>query len=475
MPSTIARVDLTTAIRQSQEKADKAQASDTESRLLESRIRAADSKVSTAGATVTRYELTKKEAEDKLSPPPTKQVQGDGKKGGTKTVVDERERDKLQSQVRAADVQIQQAQAAVEAARQEAEALKTQSLQSVGITEDQMRQMGSLDTQINQLKLEAERGGTDLVGEDYQRRLGAAVTSMTQLSGQIPDAANTALKTFWDNITANLTFINRKITEQTTPDPIPMPADNNYQDFFNRSQQGFNTVIDHLRTSGASSTEIMEVENMRDSINSNRDVALIGLSDADKAKMQTVLQGLAGFATEIQNGDPVTMADIRTLTNTTTQLDSILGSGGSNFETNLATTLNAPARNIEDIKNHLVDTNNPGLQGFADDYTRLTHLFDNPDLLDGLSVSDYNRLVALRTQIGTTKASLDANGSLTDSEISSLATNTHTLMADLYEHYGITDVVAPTSTGGGGTGGGGTGGGGTTGGGDGIRGTGSGG
>jgi chromosome segregation ATPase len=152
------------------DKADKASSSRVDQQIQASQIKAAESRITQAEASVTRYEQQKDKAEDKLSPPPTKTIPSDGKKGGSKTVVDEREKDKLQAQVRAADLQIQQAQAAVEAAREEADELKGNILVSAGLTEEQANDMGSLQSQIDELTALANDEQTDLTSDDYQRQ-----------------------------------------------------------------------------------------------------------------------------------------------------------------------------------------------------------------------------------------------------------------------------------------------------------------
>lgn len=451
MPVTITRVDLAAAIRQAQEKADKADASETESRITDSQVRAAEGKVKSAEAQVTRYELSKQEAQDKLSPPPTKEVSGDGKKGGTKTVVDEREKDKLESQVRAADVQIQQAKAAVEAAKEEAEGFRTQSLTAAGVSQDQISQMGVLDTQITQLKNEAERGGTDLVGQDYQDRLKTAVTRMGELSGTIPDAANKSLEDFWKNITTNLTAINNKITQQTTPAPVPMPPDNNYKSFYDNADEGFNTIKSHLTANGASSQDLLELDNMRRDISTTNDIALIGLTDGDRAKMQSLLQGLKGFTNRIAANETVTMTEVRSLGTNVSDLNGILGEGGSNFDRNLKSLLQAPSGAIEDIRNSLIDSNSPRLPGLANDYLRFKNIFENPNKLSGLSEADSTKVTSLRTNILAFKDLIDRRrqsdppAPVNNDEINAFADSTHSVLTDLYRNYDISEPVGIVS------------------------------
>jgi hypothetical protein len=172
------------------DKAARAESSRTDQQIQRSQIKAAESRIEQAEATVTRYEMEKAKAEDKLSPPPTKTVAGDGKKGGSKTVVDEREKDKLQANLRAAELQIQQAQSAVSAAQSESEEMQNNVLVAAGLTEQQGSDMSNLESQISELEALANDDQTDMTSEDYQNKLKKAKADTERLADTLPDTAN---------------------------------------------------------------------------------------------------------------------------------------------------------------------------------------------------------------------------------------------------------------------------------------------
>jgi hypothetical protein len=256
---------LATAIRQAGDKATKSESSSNDARILELNIKAAEERITSAESQVERYQVAKANIEEKLSPPPTKQVQGDGKKAGTKTVVDEQEKDKLTAQVRATDVQIQQAQAAVELAKDDAEKLKSQTLESIGISEENKNSMAQLSSQITELKGLVNDPQTDLGSEAFQTKLKSATDKTTQLQTNLPDTANPALKLFWEEVKTGFTAIQTKLIEASTPPRATVrKSGSDYSGFFEDADQGFNTIIRHLQDNGGTREQIMDLSNAKD-------------------------------------------------------------------------------------------------------------------------------------------------------------------------------------------------------------------
>ena len=400
---------LATAIRQAGDKSSKSQASSNEQRVLESNIKAAESRISSAEAQVTRHQMAKKEVEDKLSPPPTKQVQGDGKKAGTKTVVDEREKDKLTAQVRAADVQIQQAQAAVEAAREEAESIKAKTIESAGISQEHQQSMAQLSSQITELKTLVNDPQTDLTSETFQNKLKKATEDTNTLQTALPNAANAALKSFWDEIGKGFTDIQTKLLTASTPEEAPVRKSGaDYSGYFQDVDQGFNTIIRHLERNGGTRAQITSITNAHDSIRNEKNNYLGGMTSDDDKTLSKLLTNLNVLVNDINTGETIPQSSYDKLITDASNTSEILSKNGSNFTDGVINpTFQGIAVNLNTIKQNIPnngdfntmltkfesilvpDNDTSKLFGFSkEDYAELDNFYESVRAIKDKSLSD---------------------------------------------------------------------------------------
>lgn len=426
---------LATAIRQAGDKSAKSEASSNEARILESNIKAAEGRISSAEAQVNRHEMAKKEAEDKLSPPPTKQVQGDGKKAGTKTVVDEREKDKLTAAVRAADVQIQQARSAVEAAREEAEKMKSQTLDSAGITQEHQQSMTQLSTQISELKALVNNPQTDLTSEAFQNKLKKATEDTDKLQTTLPNAANPALKGFWDEVKKGFTDIQAKLVQASTPERATVRKSGaDYSGFFQDVNQGFGSIINHLERNGGSRAQVTSLNNAFDAIKNQQKNYLGGMTSGDDEVLADFLTDMNVIISDINNGETIQQSSYDKLISGANKTADKLSKNGSNFGSGIiAPTFQGIAQNLTTIKGNIPNNN---------DFNNLLKKFDaitgnqNNDVskLYGFTKDDYAELDNFYEQVRTIKdKSLDNQASLGD--IRALTTLGNTTLNKLVAKY----------------------------------------
>jgi hypothetical protein len=438
---------LATAIRQAGDKSAKSEASSNEARILESNIKAAEGRIASAEAQVTRHQMTKKEAEDKLSPPPTKQVQGDGKKAGTKTVVDEREKDKLTAAVRAADVQIQQAQSAVEAAREEAEKMKSQTLETAGITQEHQQSMSQLSTQISELKALVNNPQTDLTSEDFQNKLKKATEDTDKLQTTLPNAANPALKGFWDEVKKGFTDIQAKLVQASTPERATVRKSGaDYSGFFQDVNQGFGSIINHLERNGGSRAQVTSLNNAFDAIKNQQKNYLGGMTRGDDEVLADFLTDMNVIISDINHGETIQQSSYDKLISGANKTADKLSKNGSNFGSGIiAPTFQGIAQNLTTIKGNIPNNN---------DFNNLLKKFDaitgnqNNDVskLYGFTKDDYAELDNFYEQVRTIKdKSLDNQASLGD--IRALTTLGNTTLNKLVAKYKLDTGTSSGSSG----------------------------
>jgi len=384
---------LATAIRQASDKSGKSQASSNEQKVVEANVKAAESRITTAEAAVERHKVAKQNLEAQLSPPPTKQVQGDGKKAGTKTVVDEVEKDRLTAQVKAADVQIQQAEAAVGAAREEAEALKAKSIESAGISQENQQSMAQLSSQISELKALVNDPQTDLTSESFQEKLKKTTESTDKLQKDLPNTANAALKSFWDEIGKGFTDIQTKLVKASTPEKATVDKTGaDYSEYFKDVDQGFTTIINHLERSGGSRSQITALTNVHDSIKNKKNHYLGGMSTSDDDKLATLLTTLNVIVSDINTGEPIEEAAYNKLNTDASNASAVLAVNGSNFSGGvIVPTFQGIAQNLTTIKNNI--PNNNDFNNLLEKFKNLTEIKSNTtSKLFGFSKQDYDDL-----------------------------------------------------------------------------------
>ena len=427
---------LATAIRQAGDKSSKSEASSQEARISESLLRAAESRISSAEAQVTRHQLAKKDVEDKLSPPPTKQIQGDGKKAGTKTVVDEREKDKLTAQVRAADVQIQQAQKAVEAAREEAEKLKSKTLESSGITQEHQQSMSQLSSQITELKALVNSPQTDLTSDDFQNKLKKATEDTDTLQKTLPDTANPALKAFWDEIKKGFTDIQTKLVQASTPErAVVRKSGSNYSGFFEDVETGFTTILNHLQRTGGSRAQITAVSNVFDAIKNEKKNYLGGMSSSDDNKLADFLTDMNVMINDINKGETIPQASYDKLLSGATKTAKVLSENGSDFGSKIIVPIfQGIGQNLTTIKGNIPNNNE-----FNNLLTRFNSIINdqNPtEKLFGMTNEDFSELDSFYEQIRALKDK-SLSGQATLGDVRSLTTLGNTTLSKLITKFNL--------------------------------------
>lgn len=443
MPAIRQVVNLNTVIAKASEKAGKAEASRTEASINDSQYKAALERVRQAEAQVKSNDLIKQQVEDKLSPPPTKQVQSDNKKGGMKTVVDEQEKDKLQAQLRATQVQIDQAQAAVESARAEAEEFKNKTLSSVGISQELQQEMTKIAKEVDDLKKLADDPQANVVGEEYQTRLQKAVDSVTDIAGRLPDAANPALQKFWQDIATNFTSINNKVTQVLTPPDATIQSANNYQGFFDDTQEGFDTVLDYLTTNNVDREVVTQIRNSKDSIVNHRTTYLGGMSDNDDKVLQKMLTHVNAMVAKINGGEDLTSQDLTKINNLSADAADTLSSGGENFTDVVKIPFQTIEVNLDALKNKIGENSQ-----FSEFYDKIAAVYGNSsnsyDMLQGISKAEIDDLYNFSDLITNLK---NKDGALSSDEINQVITSGTRIFNSLKDKYGFDDTRSGSSSG----------------------------
>ncbi|MDA0771334.1 MAG: hypothetical protein O3C63_00145 [Cyanobacteria bacterium] len=452
--------DLKSAISKAQAKAANAENKNTDNRILDSQIRGANARVKDAESAVTRSEMTKQEAQDKLSPPPTKQVTSDGKKGGTKTVVDEREKDKLQAQVRAADTQIQQAQSAVEDSRAEAEKLTSQALDGAGVSGQQQQAMGELSDLVSQLKATAENATEDeLTGDDFQTKLKSAVDQSAKLAEELPNKGNEALISFWKEIQEGFESIKEDFTTGTTPDAYEIPTnddDNNYAQFFQDFNTGMAKLITRLEPGGTdedaladpSGTIVTRITKARDSIMDKSGKFLQGLNENDTKKLTELMDQINIMNNNLDKDREVPSTDFSKLIASTNGFSNILENGGGNFNLILNTQFNTLDSSAGRIQNNI-----PANQRFTDLMTTLGGI-NNPNQYNGLLATDFEAIKGIQEQFADASTAIRNQGGFStdgtgfsEQDFTELMDQTEALATRLTEDYNLNPPPVVTNSG----------------------------
>ena len=421
------------------EKAAKAESSRTDQQIQSSQIKVAEQRIGQAESSVTRYEMEKTKAEDKLSPPPTKTVAGDGKKGGSKTVVDEREKDKLQSQVRAAALQVQQAQSAVEAARAEADQLKNNVLSSAGLTEQQGADMAGLERQIKELETISKDPQVDLTGEAFQGKLNTAVENTRKLAGSLPDNANAALADFWNDIGESLGKIDTKIKEQITPKPATVDKANNYEGFFEDVEEGYDKILEKLESKGVGIEVLSSVRNSKDQILGKEGTYLAGMTPADDSKLSGFLTHMNTMIKKMEGGqltDAELETDIAKLNVQAGETNTILGTGGRSFQETIKIPFDRAAINLDGIDSKLT-----GNTAFDALYSKFEGIFNNNNSFDklvGITKTEVDALYEFTTIAGKINEELRQGKTPSAADLQALTTKGNAVADNLENKYNFT-------------------------------------
>jgi len=427
------------------EKADAVNSNKYNGEIHESNVKAAEDRISAGDKAVEQANQQKQKAEEALKTPPTKSVPSDGKKGGSKTEVDQRELAKLQSNKRAAEAQVQQAQAAVETARQEADQTKTEAPADASLNSDQQQDMNSLLQKIDELKTMSSDPNADLSSQDFQKKLKEAQDQAKRLGEELPDDFTQEQADFWTKVQDGFTTIGKNMQDVATP---KVRSEGNYKGFFEDTEKGFNKVIDHLQSQGTDAAVVTDLKNARDSVLDNRDSYLGGMTDSDDEALLGMLTDLKGINEKIGAGEDVTSEDIAALTNSSKGAADVLSIGGSQFVGVLQVPFQNIAQNLDVIKQH-----NEGNQQFNDFYDRYLNMFDNPanslDQLQGISKGEVDQLFAFAQQTDAIKQQYRTGQGVSPDQLNQLIGSGTAIADNLENGYGFTALDPVTADGGG--------------------------
>lgn len=445
---------LRSAVNSAQAKVEESTASDRDQRILDSQITAANERVKQAESSVTQSQLTKQQAQDKLSPPPTKQIQGDDKKGRMKTVVDEQEKNKLQAQVRAADVQIQQAQATVEDAKAEAQDLTAQSLSDAGVTDQQQQSMNDLSSLMEQLKAAANDSQTNLEGDDFQTKLQTAVEKIGELSEDLPKTPNENLKEFWKDIQGGISEVQNKFITATSPDPYEIQAGdrgNNYSQFFTDYNEGITSLVEGLQEKGIiDSGAGRRILGVRDALMGNASKSLQGVTSgtgSDEEKMEKLMNTVNGLVNSMNRDRDISGNDINKLiTDSQSLTDNVLVKGGSNLEGVLEAQLNTMDGNSGVISDYLTRNGRTSeARSLENLRAKFAAIADTKNFVGskenpkGLSKADADTLNDFEERLSAMVSTINPvnNGQLDSATLSQFMRDSNAFISTLTRNYGI--------------------------------------
>lgn len=160
---------------------------------------------------------------EKLSPPPTKDIDTGGKNGGTKTVVDKEEVARLEGQKNNIQGQLEQARSDVETARSEAATDATAALEKAGVTKEKQSEMGSLLSQIQSINDSLSEGGT--VSENQVKEITDKFASISADLGKADNVSGAITKAFYNPVKTGLEKMLKYVEKPATPrDTNPQPA-----------------------------------------------------------------------------------------------------------------------------------------------------------------------------------------------------------------------------------------------------------
>jgi hypothetical protein len=446
MSAVITAAELGTIIRKASEMSSRAESSKFDEQIIANQLRTAENRISSAEVQVTQYGAEKQGLQDKLSPPPTKEVQGQGKKGnGTKTVVDEREKQRLESALRASDVQLSQARSAVESARAEADELRNNALNSVGVSREQQQSMQSLLDNLNSLKVSANDDQTDVNGEQFQRKLKETVDLANELAGDLPSNGSAALKEFWDNVEKGFKDVQKAINDSLTPRPAELKTSNNYAGYFEDIEQGYTTILNHLERSGVDRAVLADVRNSRDSITNERNTYLGGMTSDDNNVIQNHLTDINVIIAKINKGESLENSDIAKLSQGAERSSSVLEAGGSAFEEVIAIPFNTIGMNMNALNSRVED------ESFKEFFQLLQNMYNpsnNYSDLVGISKDQVDQLFGFSDLVTELKDKND----LSSSDINNLVTEGTEVLDMLRTRFGFTTTDASIHAGNGGAG-----------------------
>jgi hypothetical protein len=432
MTAITATTDLSSIISKAAARAAKVERSRFDEQISGSQLTAAENRISSAESQVQRSETEKQSIQDKLSPPPTKEVSGQGKKGtGTKTVVDEREKSRLEASLRATDVQLSQAQSAVEAARAEATELRGQALGSAGVSQEQQRLMSSLLEQISGLKTSANDAQTDVTSTGFQNRLNKSIEDAEQLARELPESGDATLKKFWEDVENGFKDIQRGITTSLTPRPADLKTSDNYAGFFEDIDQGYGAIMNHLEGLGVDRAVLGEVRNSRDSIANQRNTYLAGMNESDNLIIQNHLTDINVMIAKINNGESLSNSDLAGLSQGALRSSTVLGKGGSAFEDVIKIPFNTIALNMNALNSRVDD------ESFKDFFELLTNIYDHPrnnySGLVGIKKDEVERLYNFSDLVTELKDKSD----ISSSDIENLVSEGNGILEMLRTRYGF--------------------------------------
>ena len=152
----------------------------------------------------------------KLAPPPTKDISEGGKSGGTKTVVDQEEVKKLETQKASIQSQLEQAKSEVADARQDAEVASTKALTEAGISQEKQSEMQSLTDRISAMQDSLSEGK-----QVDEKDVAKLITDFHAISDDLTKDQNKSgliSKAFYDPVKDGLENISKLMEKNASAD-----------------------------------------------------------------------------------------------------------------------------------------------------------------------------------------------------------------------------------------------------------------
>lgn len=160
MATETIKSNLKSAIASAQAASSAKAEADFSSTIAKDTVAQARSKIPNAESKLKREEGQLADVNQKLNPPPTKEVDEGGKDGGTKTVVDQDEVAKLNKQKSLHQTNIDAAKREVEEARAAADQASSQALVQMGISADKQLEIDNLNAKADSIASKLSEGGS---------------------------------------------------------------------------------------------------------------------------------------------------------------------------------------------------------------------------------------------------------------------------------------------------------------------------
>jgi hypothetical protein len=219
---------ISSAISQANDKAAQKSEGSFNEQVAKDRVATANSRISVAESKVNRNQGEMAKIQEQLSPPPTKEVSEGGKNGGTKTVVDQDEVRKLNSQKNNISTQLAQAQQEVQKAQADAQAAAGEAIKQSGVNAETQSEMDSLMSKANNIKNTLSQGGKveDKEIKDLTDRFGKVASGLTAENNPGGLLSTAFYKPMADTLKDISDLLKKPAVNNATVDPNTLPPAN---------------------------------------------------------------------------------------------------------------------------------------------------------------------------------------------------------------------------------------------------------